>query len=289
MPHTEPQKHCWGTSPNPLDEVVYIILSFQTDLARFRETWRSLRSAFPQWEDAERASVDEIAQVLQAGGLHHQKAKIIKRLLRAVRNGFGELSLAALRDLPDIDAERALTRLPGLSWKGARCVLLYSLQRDVFPVDGNTFRILRRTGVIPSSAVYRRRSLQDALQTAVPAGRRRPFHVNLVVHGQRTCLPATPRCSNCPALGNCQRRGLAALACATTGRGRLPNRGCSEEADCRKRQSYPVVAKAQRQHSVATAGRQYPTCGALHPWTDSHASALPSHCPCSSPVAPCGS
>ena len=201
-----------GNQPNALDEAVYIILSFRTDLARFRETWRSLRSAFPQWEDADRASVDEVAQVLQAGGLHHQKAKIIKRLLRAVRNGFGELSLAALRDLPDIDAERALTRLPGLSWKGARCVLLYALQRDVFPVDANTFRILRRTGVIPSSAVYRRRSLQDALQTAVPARRRRPFHVNLVVHGQRTCLPATPRCSNCPALGNCQRRGLAAWA-----------------------------------------------------------------------------
>ena len=200
-----------GNQPNALDEAIYIILSFQTDLARFRETWRSLRSAFPRWEDADRASVDEIAQVLQAGGLHHQKAKIIKRLLRAVHNRFGELSLAALRDLPDIDAERALTRLPGLSWKGARCVLLYALQRDVFPVDGNTFRILRRTGMISSSAVYRRRSLQDALQAAVPAGRRRPFHVNLVVHGQRTCLPATPRCNTCPALGNCQRRGLAAL------------------------------------------------------------------------------
>ena len=201
-----------GNQPNALDEAVYIILSFQTDLARFRETWRNLRSTFPKWEDADRASVDEIAQVLQAGGLHHQKAKIIKRLLRAVRSGFGELSLAALRDLPDIDAERALTRLPGLSWKGARCVLLYALQRDVFPVDGNTFRILRRAGVIPRSAVYRRRSLQDALQMAVPAGRRRPFHVNLVVHGQRMCLPATPRCSYCPALGDCQRRGLAALA-----------------------------------------------------------------------------
>lgn len=200
-----------GNQPNALDEAIYIILSFQTDLARFQETWRSLRSAFPQWEDADRASVDEIAQVLQTGGLHHQKARIIKRLLRAVHNGFGELSLAALRDLPDIDAERALTRLPGLSWKGARCVLLYALQRDVFPVDGNTFRILRRTGVIPSSAVYRRRSLQDALQTAVPAVRRRPFHVNLVVHGQRMCLPTTPRCTTCPALGNCQRRGVAAL------------------------------------------------------------------------------
>ena len=200
-----------GNHPNALDEAVYIILSFQTNLPRFQDTWQALRSAFPRWEDADRASIDEIAGVLRAGGLHRQKAKTIKRLLRAVSDGFGKSSLAALGEMGDADAERVLTRLPGLSWKGARCVLLYSLQRQVFPVDGNTFRILRRVGVIPKSAVYRRRSLHDALQAAVPADRRRPFHVNLVVHGQRTCLPATPRCGTCPALGACQRRGLAAL------------------------------------------------------------------------------
>lgn len=199
-----------GNQPNALDEAIYIILSFQTDLARFRETWQNLRSAFPRWEDADRASTDQIAGALRTGGLHRQKAKAIKRLLRAVRDGFGELSLAALRELPDADAERVLTRLPGLSWKGARCVLLYGLQREAFPVDGNTFRILQRAGVVPRSAVYRRRSLHDALQAAVPVGRRRPFHVNLVVHGQQVCLPTKPRCETCPALGGCQRYGLSA-------------------------------------------------------------------------------
>lgn len=39
-----------GNQQNALDEAVYIILSFQTDLPRFRDTWRSLRSAFPRWE-----------------------------------------------------------------------------------------------------------------------------------------------------------------------------------------------------------------------------------------------
>lgn len=204
-----------GNQPNALDEAVYIILSFQTDLPRFRHTWQGMRSAFPQWADVDRASVDEIADVLRAGGLHRQKAKTIKRLLGAIRDEFGELSLDALRELGDADAERVLTRLPGLSWKGARCVLLYSLQRDVFPVDGNTVRILRRAGVIAGSAVYRRRSFHDALQAAVPANRRRPFHVNLVVHGQRTCLPVTPRCETCPVLGACDRRGLAALVVPT--------------------------------------------------------------------------
>ena len=200
-----------GNQPDALGEAIYIILSFQTDLVRFSETWENLRSAFPRWEDVDRASAGVIAGVLRSGGLHRQKAKAIKRLLRAVHDEFGELSLAALRDLSDADAERVLTRLPGLSWKGARCVLLYGLQREAFPVDGNTFRILQRAGVIPISAVYRRRSLHDGLQAAVPAGRRLPFHVNLVVHGQRACLPTKPRCETCPALGCCQRCGLSAL------------------------------------------------------------------------------
>ena len=226
-----------GNQPNALDEAVYIIISFQTDLPRFRETWQSLRSAFPRWEDADRASADEIAGVLRADGLHRQKAKTIKHLLRAVRDGFGELSLAALREMGDADEERVLTRLPGLSWKGARCVLLYSLQRDVFPVDGNTFRILRRAGVIPGSAVYRRRSLHDALQAAVPAERRRPFHVNLVVHGQRACLPATPRCGTCPALGDCQRCGQADLT--------VPHEGVESRLDqVVRRQAVPNVGPA---------------------------------------------
>ena len=200
-----------GNQPNVLDEAVYIILSFQTDLRRFRATWENFRTAFPRWDDADRASINEIAAVLRVGGLHQQKARAIKKLIRAVHSEFGEFSLDALRHMDDVTAERVLTRLPGLSWKGARCVLLYSLQRAVFPVDGNTFRILRRTGVIPHSSVYRRRSLHDALQAAVPADRRRPFHVNLVVHGQRRCLPGTPHCGSCSALAACRRRGLGAL------------------------------------------------------------------------------
>lgn len=39
-----------GNRTDPLDEAVYIILSFQTDLARFKKTWQRLRFAFPQWE-----------------------------------------------------------------------------------------------------------------------------------------------------------------------------------------------------------------------------------------------
>lgn len=197
-----------GNKPDPLDEAIYIILSFQTDLARFSSTWSRLRAAYPKWDALERAPAREIAHVLREGGLHRQKARTIRRLLTDVQQVAGELSLDLLRTMSDKDAEKLLTRLPGLSWKAARCVLLYSLRRNVFPVDSNTFRILKRTGVLSRRAVYRRRTLHDAIQAAVPAPRRRALHVNLVVHGQRTCLPRAPQCSRCSLLVTCPKVGL---------------------------------------------------------------------------------
>ncbi len=131
-------------------------------------------------------------------------------LLKVTKQETGTYSLDVLRNMEDDEAERFLTRLPGLSWKAARCVLLYSLGRDVFPVDGNTFRIFKRAGVLARGSVYRRRGLHDGLQDAVEASRRKSFHVNLVVHGQRTCLPRRPLCSSCLARSICPMCGVPA-------------------------------------------------------------------------------
>ena len=216
---------------DPLDEAVYIILSFQTDVARARSVWAELRSTFPAWEDLDKAPVRSVARVLRAGGLQKQKARTIKRLLSTIEPHTGRLSLDLLREMKDQEAERFLTRLPGLSWKGARCVLLYSLNRSVFPVDGNTFRILKRVGVLPPDSVYRRRGLHDALQLTVPPARRKPFHVNLVVHGQRTCLPLRPRCNDCAARYICTMGNLLASKAAeeTTHIHRLPVQSLGRE------------------------------------------------------------
>jgi endonuclease III len=197
-----------GNKDDPLDEAIYIILSFQTDLPRFSLTWSALRAAYPSWDAVERARTRDLARVLRKEGLHRQKSRTIKSLLATVRRLAGKLSLDLLREMDDADAERLLARLPGLSWKAARCVLLYSMRRDVLPVDSNTFRILRRAGVLSDKAVYRRRTLHDALQACVPPSRRRVLHVNLVIHGQRICLPRSPRCTECRLQGLCPRVGL---------------------------------------------------------------------------------
>ncbi len=116
-----------GNKHDPLDEAIYIILSFQTDLPRFSSTWSRLRAEYPTWDALAHATERDIARVLREGGLHRQKARTIRRLLADVQQVVGELSLDLLRTMSDEDAEKLLTRLPGLSWKAARCILLYSL------------------------------------------------------------------------------------------------------------------------------------------------------------------
>lgn len=194
--HGTPERRL-GNLRDPLAECVFIILSFQTEVPRARAVWRALRERFPNWAMLLRARETTLAQVLQPGGLHHQKARAIRKLLRQVRDKTGRFSLAYLHELSDCDAELELLRLHGLSWKGARCVMMYSLDRAVFPVDTNIFRILKRMGLLTPNAVYRRRSLHDNLQSVIPESSRRSLHVNLVIHGQDVCLPVRPRCSSC--------------------------------------------------------------------------------------------
>jgi endonuclease-3 len=197
-----------GNRRDPLDEAIYILLTYQTNIARSKLVWRQLRSNFRRWEEVERATSSQVATVMRQGGLHQQKSRTIQALLKKVRSMFGALTLRSLRKESDERAERTLTQLPGLSLKGARCVLLYSLDRDAFPVDVNTFRIFKRIGIIAPDSIYRRKSLHDALQEAVPPSHRKRFHVNLVIHGKKTCLPRRPKCSSCAALSICKRVGL---------------------------------------------------------------------------------
>lgn len=143
--------------------------------------------------------------------MHRQRARTIRSLLRSVRELDTSLSLHLLGSLEDDVAERILTRLPGLSWKGSRCVLLCSLGGDDFPVDSSTFRISKRIAVIHLTAIYRRRELYDARQGFLPPKRRRSLHVSLGSHGKCTSVPLRPRCQRGPLRAMCPRIGVTEI------------------------------------------------------------------------------
>ena len=121
---------------------------------------------------------------------------ICARLIRE----FGRATLAPLRRMNDGECEAFLTSLPGVGLKVARCVLVYSLERDVFPVDTHCWRISRRLGWIDPE--MRKAECDDEdmerLQAMIPAELRLSLHVNFISLGREVCLDGKPKCGECP-------------------------------------------------------------------------------------------
>ena len=199
---------------DPLDEVVFILLSQQTREAVYRRVYADLRRRYPHWIDAAAAPARTLEAVLRPAGFQRRKAAQLKALLRAVRdsnrerrigpsgNPPGDLTLSFLGDLDDVAAEAFLVGLPGIGPKTARCVLSYSLDRHAFAVDTHVHRVFRRLGVVPSAG---RKADHDPFQDAVPAERRKRLHINLVHHGREVCRSRNERCGECVLVSFCGR------------------------------------------------------------------------------------
>lgn len=184
-----------GNQDDPLDELIFIILSGRTQESTYTATFEALRRRFSTWDEAARAGEAEIRQVIQGGGLAGKKARAIARLLAAIRERVGCADLGFLRGLADASAEAFLCSLPGVGPKTARCVLAYSLGRPTFAVDVHVSRIVRRLGWSRHHRLTDR--VQDRLQACVPPDVRLSLHVNFIFHGRLVCTKQKPRCGEC--------------------------------------------------------------------------------------------
>lgn len=195
---------------DPLDELLFIICSQKTTQSGYRETYSALRTAFPTNELLSAASRPAIASVITRGGLSQRKSKAIRALLDEIIDQFGAPSLDRLQEMDDNEAEQFLISLPGVGRKIARCVMLYSLKRQVFPVDTHCWRVSRRLGWVRRTRFDGRCSPRDMdrLQNKIPDELRFSLHVNMVSLGREFCRPRNPRCPVCPIADFCKRIGV---------------------------------------------------------------------------------
>ena len=123
---------------------------------------------------------------------------------------FGEPTLKPLRKMSDKDAEAFLLSLPGVGKKVARCVLMYSLGRQVFPVDTHCWRIARRLGWVRPTQKDKHCAPRDMdrLQSKIPPELRYSLHVNMISLGREFCSQAAPRCDECPISAWCPKIGV---------------------------------------------------------------------------------
>ena len=191
-----------GNRQDPLEELFFILLSSKTPPDRYQEVFHVLSTVYPAFEDLVEAHWQDVAQVVVRAGLQNRKAKAIVSIAKRLKSEFGRVTLDPISKFPNEEAERFLVSLPEVSKKSARCVLMYALNRPLFPVDSHCFRISRRLGW-SSQDTQLTSLLADEIQNGVPENLRRDLHVGMVLLGRHYCTSTNPRCTECPILRFC--------------------------------------------------------------------------------------
>ncbi len=185
---------------NPLDELLLILCSVKRSERVYLKAFRSLKRAFPKFVDLYNAPTDLITNEVLWGGLQNKKASTVKAIMETIVDRFGRPSLSKLNHMKDEECEEFLLSLPGVGKKVARCVMLYSLDRKVFPVDTHCWRIAQRLYWVEPTVPGSKCSStdMDCLQEKIPLELRFSLHVNMVSHGRKICSSRNPKCNLCP-------------------------------------------------------------------------------------------
>ncbi|HUU91697.1 MAG TPA: endonuclease III [Phycisphaerae bacterium] len=188
-------KRPWKTWGKPLDLLIGTILSQNTNDRNSHAAMERLEQAFPEWGEAADAPLWKIAGPIRIAGLHRQKARSIRGVLRRIREERGRATLDFLRPWPTERIRDYLLDLPGVGPKTAACVLLFSLKRPVLPVDTHVHRVSRRLGLIGPKVSAEK--AHDLLPRIVPPEKVYAFHVLLIQHGRQVCHARRPDHAAC--------------------------------------------------------------------------------------------
>ncbi|MHA1937923.1 MAG: endonuclease III domain-containing protein [Candidatus Thorarchaeota archaeon] len=180
---------------DPIEELVFAILSQNTADINSGRAFKSLQSAYSTWEEVLDAPHSELAQVIRSSGPFRVKAQRIQATLAEIKKRVGSLDLSLLEDMDPSEAMDWLTSLHGVGPKTAAIVLLFCFEKPVLPVDTHVWRVSKRLGIVPNNAT--RVKTQALLQEIIPLSCLYSMNHNLVKHGREACIARSPHCEDC--------------------------------------------------------------------------------------------
>jgi len=187
--------------PDPVDLLIATILSQNTNDKNSYRAFQNLKGKYHAWKDVAELRTSQIEKLIKVAGLGKQKSKAIKNLLVSLIKEKEEVSLEHLRKMKNDEILNELIEFPGIGVKTASCVLLFSLRRNVCPVDTHVHRTLNRIGIVrtssPGKTFY-------SINKNLPEKVAHSFHTNLIRLGREVCKPANPNCKACPVLSICK-------------------------------------------------------------------------------------
>src|SRR5436853_5635509 len=188
---------------DPMSMLVDIILSHRTRDEQTAAAYDNLLRRFGSWEAVRDAPTNEVQETIDNVNFPEVKAPRLQTIMRQITQERGNLNLDFLCDLPVEESAAWLNRFEGVGPKTTACVLLFSCQKPILPVDTHVHRVSGRLGLIGKKV-----SADNAhalLQALLPQDARSiyNFHKALLRHGQRLCVYEHPRCNQCVVTNLC--------------------------------------------------------------------------------------
>ncbi|MGI4787349.1 MAG: endonuclease III domain-containing protein [Janthinobacterium lividum] len=190
-----------GNPERSIDDFIYIIISNRTSPVITQRVYANLRKRYCSWEDILSAPRAELQTLLMPAGLSVKKSVQIEAALRKIKQDFGHCDLNSLQGKPEAEVHSYLTSLPGVSDKVAKCVMMYTLDAEVLPVDSHVYRVSKRLGWTSKKQANQS---HEELEALVPPQFRYAFHVDCIVHGRSVCRPKEPCCEQCCVRDDCK-------------------------------------------------------------------------------------
>ncbi|MCC6453436.1 MAG: endonuclease III [Caldilineaceae bacterium] len=187
----------WQGGEDPVDELIWTILSANTNDTNSGRAFRQLKATFgDDWETVRNAPLEAIKEAIRPAGMYNQKAQNIVATLTRIKELEGEYTLDHLATMTVPDALAYLTALPGVGHKTASIVLLFSFNRGAFPVDTHVQRISQRLGI--SGRRDSPEKIKGIWERLLPPETYYALHLNLIRHGREICIARNPKCEICP-------------------------------------------------------------------------------------------
>ena len=185
------------SSKDPMSQLVDILLSHRTRDEQTAAACENLLKRFSSWEGVRDAPTAEVQETIANVNWPEVKAPRLQSIMRQITEERGNLNLDFLCSLPVAESTAWLNRFEGVGPKTTACVLLFSCQQPLLPVDVHVHRVSGRLGLIGKKVTAD--AAHTLLQALLPQDSRSiyNFHKALLRHGQRICVFERPRCNKC--------------------------------------------------------------------------------------------
>lgn len=198
-----------GNYQNPLIETLYITLTQFTPNEMAKKVLNKLMLNFQSPKLLiEPCNYDLLYETIKPCGFDNKRPLVIIDIIKEFIKKFPTENYSTMDKWYDGEIIEFLMNIKGIGKKTALCVAMYSLNRDLFPVDRHIRRILRRTQILSEIFLEKDeldpRKFQDAVEFLLPPSVRKSLHVNLISLGQDFCHESNPNCSCCPINKSCQ-------------------------------------------------------------------------------------